>query len=65
MCNVSLGGPYFIMRRDQLTIDYYDNFNNGSLNKYKKILKIKKNYRCVLLSLDLMIIQISYNFIIV
>jgi hypothetical protein len=29
-------------------MDYFDNFNNGPLNKYKKI-KIKKVKRCVLL----------------
>jgi hypothetical protein len=30
-------------RRDQLTMGYFDNFDNGSLKKYKKILKIEKN----------------------
>jgi hypothetical protein len=30
-------------RRDQLTMGYFDNFNNESLNKYKKNLKIEKN----------------------
>jgi hypothetical protein len=33
-------------------MDYFDNFDNKPLNKYKKILKIKKIYRCVLLHLD-------------
>jgi hypothetical protein len=28
---------------DPLTMDYFDNLNNKSLNKYKKILKIKKS----------------------
>jgi hypothetical protein len=28
---------------DSLTMVYFDNHNNGSLNKYKKILKIKKS----------------------
>jgi hypothetical protein len=27
---------------DPLTMDYFDNLDNESLNKYKKILKIKK-----------------------
>jgi hypothetical protein len=31
---------------------YFDNHENGSLNKYKKILKIKKVYKCVLLPMD-------------
>jgi hypothetical protein len=32
---------------------YFDNFDNGPLNKYKKKLKIeKKIYSCVLLLLD-------------
>jgi hypothetical protein len=35
---------------DPLTMGYFDNLDNGLLNKYKKILK--KNYRCVLLCLD-------------
>jgi hypothetical protein len=30
------------MRRDQLTMGYFDNFDNGSLKKDKKILKIEK-----------------------
>jgi hypothetical protein len=29
-------------RRDQLTMGYFDNLNNRSLKKYKKILKIEK-----------------------
>jgi hypothetical protein len=37
---------------DSLTMGYFDNLDNGSLNKYKKILKMKKDYRCVLLPLD-------------
>jgi hypothetical protein len=38
------------LRRDQLTMSYFDNFDNGPLNKYKKILKIeKKIYKCILL----------------
>jgi hypothetical protein len=41
------------MRRDQLTINYFDNLDNEPLNKYKKILKIKKNYKFILLHLDL------------
>jgi hypothetical protein len=31
-------------------MSYFDNLDNGPLNKYKKILK--KNYICVLLLLD-------------
>jgi hypothetical protein len=30
-------------RRDQLTMGYFDNFNNESLNKYKKNLEIEKS----------------------
>jgi hypothetical protein len=30
------------MRRDQLTMAYFDNLDNGSLKKYKKVLKNKK-----------------------
>jgi hypothetical protein len=30
---------YFIMSGDPLTMDYFDNFGNGPLNKYKKSLK--------------------------
>jgi hypothetical protein len=34
-------------------MDYFDNFDNGLLIKYKKILKMgKKIYRCVLLPLN-------------
>jgi hypothetical protein len=40
------------MSGDPLTMDYFDNLENEPLNKYKKILKIKKVYRCVLLPLD-------------
>jgi hypothetical protein len=36
-------------RRDQLTMGYFDNLDNKSLNKYKKM---GKKYRCVLLPLD-------------
>jgi hypothetical protein len=43
--------PYFRRRRDQLIMGYFDNLDNGPLNKYKKILKIKV-YRCVHLPLD-------------
>jgi hypothetical protein len=38
------------MSGDPLTMGYFDNLDNGSLNKYKK--KWKKVYRCVLLPLD-------------
>jgi hypothetical protein len=31
-----------VMRGDQLTMGYFDNFDNGSLNKYKKNLKNEK-----------------------
>jgi hypothetical protein len=31
------------MRRDRLTMIYFDNLDNESLNKYKKILKMKKH----------------------
>jgi hypothetical protein len=41
------------MRGDGLTMGYFDNIiDNGPLNKYKNILKMKKNYRCVLLPMD-------------
>jgi hypothetical protein len=30
-------------RRDRLTMGYFDNLDNEPLNKYKKILKMKKN----------------------
>jgi Malonyl-CoA decarboxylase C-terminal domain len=33
----------FLLRRDQLTMGYFDNLDNGSLKKYKKILKIEKS----------------------
>jgi hypothetical protein len=31
------------MRGDRLTMGYFDNLDNGPLNKYKKILKMKKS----------------------
>jgi hypothetical protein len=38
---------------ERLTIGYFDNFDNGSLNKYiKKFKNEKKNYRCILLLMD-------------
>jgi hypothetical protein len=43
---------YIYMRRDELIMGYFDNFVNGSLNKYKKFLKMKKIYICVILYLD-------------
>jgi hypothetical protein len=33
-------------------MNYFDNFDNEPLNKYKKILKIKKVYRCFILPFD-------------
>jgi hypothetical protein len=30
------------LRRDPLIMGYFDNLDNGPLNKYKKILKIEK-----------------------
>jgi predicted CopG family antitoxin len=33
---------YYKKRRDQLTMVYFDNLDNGSLKKYKKNLKNKK-----------------------
>jgi hypothetical protein len=43
-----------------------DNLDNGFSNKYKKILKIeKKNLRICSSTYRLMVVQISYNFIIV
>jgi hypothetical protein len=34
-------------------MNYFDNLDNGPLNKYNKILKMeKKVYRCVLLPMD-------------
>jgi hypothetical protein len=38
-------------RRDQLTMIYFDNLNNGPLNKCKKNLKFVF-YKCVILHLD-------------
>jgi hypothetical protein len=37
----------FINEGDPLIMGYFDNLNNGLLNKYKK--NLKKNYKCVLL----------------
>jgi hypothetical protein len=37
---------YKLMSGDQLTMGYFDNLDNGPLNKYKK------NYTCVFLPLD-------------
>jgi hypothetical protein len=34
------------MKRDKLTMGYFDNLDNGSLNKYKKNLKNRKK-KCV------------------
>jgi hypothetical protein len=42
----------FVLSGDPLTMDYFDNIDNGPLNKYKKNLKNIKVYRCVLLFLD-------------
>jgi hypothetical protein len=44
----------YLKRRDQLTMSYFDNLNNESLNKYKKYKKYKKwfFYRCVFLLLN-------------
>jgi hypothetical protein len=40
------------MRGDKLTMGYFDNLDNGSLNKYKKKMEKWKNvYRCILLSI--------------
>jgi hypothetical protein len=44
---------------------YFDNLDNGPLNKYKKILKIKKKFINVFFYLRLTVIQISCNFIII
>jgi hypothetical protein len=41
------------MSGDPLIMSYFDKFDNGPLNKYKKkILKMKKVYICILLLLD-------------
>jgi hypothetical protein len=43
----------FTKSGDPLTMSYFDNLNNGPLNKYKKNFKNRKKvYRCVLLSLN-------------
>jgi hypothetical protein len=55
----------FSLSRDSLTIGYFDNFDNGSLNKYKKNLKNEKNLLMCSSTIRLMVIQISCNFIIV
>jgi hypothetical protein len=34
---------YIIMRKDRLIMGYFDNLDNEFLNKYNKILKIKKS----------------------
>jgi hypothetical protein len=33
-------------------MSYFDNFDNETLNKYKKILNIKKVYRCVFIPMN-------------
>jgi hypothetical protein len=33
---------YYMLRRDRLTMGYFDNLDNGPLNKYKKNLNGKK-----------------------
>jgi hypothetical protein len=33
-------------------MSYFDNLNNRFLNKYKKILKIKKVYKFIFISMD-------------
>jgi hypothetical protein len=49
-----------MFRRDQLTMDYFDNLDNESLKKYKK--NLKKNYRCVLLLLfKFHVISLSFD----
>jgi hypothetical protein len=53
------------MRADRLTMGYFDNFDDGPLNKYKKILKMEKNLYMRFFTYGWMIIQISYNFIII
>jgi hypothetical protein len=35
-----------------LIMGYFNNLDDGSMNKYKKYLKIKNIYRCVILPLD-------------
>jgi hypothetical protein len=48
-CKVTI----YYMSGDPLTMDYFDNLDNGPLNKYKKKTKNeKKVYRCVILPLD-------------
>jgi hypothetical protein len=46
-CSSTVNDPdisQFIKRRDWLTMGYFDNLDNGSLNKYKKkILEMKKS----------------------
>jgi hypothetical protein len=42
---------YWDMSEDPLIMDYFDNLDNESLNKYKNNLKIKNIYRFVLLPL--------------
>jgi hypothetical protein len=34
----------YLMRRDRLTMGYFDNLDDGPLKKYKKFLKIKKKF---------------------
>jgi hypothetical protein len=42
---------FSFLRRDELTMGYFDNLDNGFLKKYKKILKIEKIFIDVLLYL--------------
>jgi hypothetical protein len=54
------------MSGDPLTMGYFDNLDNGPLKKYKKILKMKKVYILVLLTLDwwsfkFYVISLSYD----
>jgi hypothetical protein len=53
------------MSRDPLTMSYFDNFDNGPLNEYKKNLKNEKKLYMCSYKFRLMVIQILCNFIIV
>jgi hypothetical protein len=48
----STGQREYFKSGDPFAMGYFDNLDNRSLNKYKKKLKWKKVYRCILLFLD-------------
>jgi hypothetical protein len=55
----------FLYGKLSLDNSYLDNFDNKTLNKYEKNLKIEKNLYIYSSTYRLMVIQILYNFIII